>query len=82
MKLLETSIMNWIKSLGVLSKYGSSYNDAQILIEIQREISNGSLLCELVSTIFNVKITGMFKDPKTESTAISNIRKSLEILRK
>ena len=52
------------------------------MIEIQKEITNGSLLCEIVSTIFNVKITGMFKDPKTESTAISNIRKSLEILKK
>ncbi len=32
--------------------------------------------------MFNMKINGIFRDPKTESTAISNIRKSLEILRK
>lgn len=81
-KLLETSILNWIKSMGVLGKFGSQYNDVQALLEIQKELSNGSLLCEIVQTIFNVKINGIFKDPKTESTAISNIRKSLEVLRK
>jgi hypothetical protein len=40
------------------------------------------LLCELIATIFNVKINGIFKDPKTEATAIANIRKPLEILRR
>ncbi|CDW89619.1 UNKNOWN [Stylonychia lemnae] len=81
-KLLETSILNWIKSMGVLSKFGQHYNEVQSLLEIQKEISNGSLLCEIVTTIFNVKIMGIFKDPKTEATAISNIRKSLEVLKK
>ena len=52
------------------------------MIEIQQDISNGNILCELVSIIFNVKLPGVFKDPKTETTCISNIRKALEILRK
>jgi hypothetical protein len=52
------------------------------LIELQTDITNGSLLCDVVSTIFNAKIPGVFKDPKTESTCISNIRKGLEILRR
>eukprot|EP00347_Sterkiella_histriomuscorum_P018003 403347156 len=81
-RLLETSILNWIKSMGVLSKFGTQYNGVESLLEIQKEISNGSLLCEIVQTVFNLKITGIFKDPKTESSAISNIRKSLEVLRK
>lgn len=68
--------------MGILSKYGTQYNEIQTMIEIQREISNGSLLCEIVCTMFNMKIPGIFRDPKTESTSISNIRKSLEILRK
>jgi hypothetical protein len=45
-------------------------------------LSNGTLLSEIVCTLFNVKIHGIFKDPKTESTAISNIRKSLEVLKR
>lgn len=49
---------------------------------MQKDISNGILLAEIVSTIFNVKIHGIFKDPKTEVTTISNIRKPLEILRR
>ena len=52
------------------------------MIEIQQDISNGNILCELVSIIFNVKLPGIFKDPRTETTCISNIRKALEILRK
>lgn len=39
-------------------------------------------MSEIVSTIFNVKINGIFKDPKSEATMITNIRKSLEILRR
>jgi len=81
LKLLETSLLNWVKSLGVLGKFGPSYSDVSSMIEIQKELSNGSLLAEVVGTLFNVKIVGIFKDPKTETTARSNIRKSLEILR-
>ena len=49
---------------------------------MQKDISNGLILSELVGTVFNVKITGIFKDPKTEAIMISNIRKSLEVLRR
>jgi hypothetical protein len=52
------------------------------LIQMQREISNGLLLAELVTLIFNVKLHGIFKDPKTEATALANIRKPLEVLRR
>jgi len=49
---------------------------------VQKDFANGTLLAEIVTVIFNVKITGIFKDPKTETTAISNIRKSLEVLKR
>ena len=69
--------------MGVLHRLGKQNADLiESLIEVQHDIANGNLLCEVVSTIFNVKIPGTFKDPKTESTCISNIRKALEILRK
>lgn len=61
--------------------YGVGAN-ISTLIEVQKDISNGLILAELVATIFNVKITGIFKDPKTEATMMSNIRKSLEVLRR
>lgn len=71
MQLLETSIMNWIKSMGVLHKLGkANANEIESLIELQPEVCKGILLCEIVMTIFNVKLTGIFKDPRTESTSI------------
>jgi hypothetical protein len=68
--------------MGIISKLGKDINSCNNLIELQKDISNGNLLCEIVSTIFNVKIPGVFKDPKTDSSALSNIRKSLDILRR
>jgi hypothetical protein len=35
-----------------------------------------------VTLLFNVKLNGIFKDPKTEATALANIRKSLEVLKR
>lgn len=82
-KLLETSLLNWLKSMGVLIKFKDNHHlEVQTLLELQKDFANGSLLCELVQTMFNLKIPGIFKDPKTESTMLSNIRKSLEILRR
>jgi hypothetical protein len=49
---------------------------------VQKDLSNGTLLAELIGTIFNVRINGIFKDPKTENTCISNIRKALEVVRR
>ena len=43
-------------------------------------ISNGVLLCALVSRVFKSRITGVFKDPKTETTCISNLRKAMKVL--
>jgi hypothetical protein len=70
-----------LKKLGIFSKiFGTLEIDSFLMI--QRELTNGILLSELISTLFNLKITGIFKDPKVEATCISNIRKPLEILRR
>lgn len=67
--------------MGIFSRlYGLT--EINSLIQIQKELSNGILLTEIVSTIFNVKIPGIFKEPKTEATALANIRKPLDILRR
>ncbi len=55
--------------------------NVQSFIELQHFISNGTLLCETVSTVFNIKLTGVFKEPKTDATSLSNIRKALDVLR-
>ena len=76
------SLINWLKNLGVFAKlYGSTF-EIDSLIQVQKDITNGLLFAELVTILFNVKLHGIFKDPKTESTAISNIRKSLEVLKR
>jgi hypothetical protein len=70
-----------LKKLGIFSKiFGTLEIDSFLMI--QRELTNGILLSELISTLFNLKIPGIFKDPKVEATCISNIRKPLEILRR
>lgn len=76
---LEISLIQWLQSLGLIK----SQNIATIL-DFEKEIRNGTLLCELAQIISNNKqpINGIFKDPKTDATAISNIRKALENLRK
>ena len=82
LKLLEISLINWLKRLNLFSKlYGSSF-DVESLVQVQKDISNGILLADLVASLFNVKLHGIFKDPKTEATALANIRKPLEVLRR
>lgn len=52
------------------------------ILEIQEELKNGVIICKLVQFIFNVSIPGIFNDPRTESTKISNLRKATEILKR
>ena len=49
---------------------------------MERELTRGVLLCDLVSLVFNVKIKGVFREPRTENTCLANIRKALEVLRR
>jgi hypothetical protein len=45
-------------------------------------IRRGVLLCDLVGLLFNVKLTGVVRSPLSDTSAIQNVRKALEILRK
>ena len=50
------------------------------VLDLQDVLRNGVLLCALVSRVFKVRITGVFKSPKTETTCLSNIRKAMKVL--
>ena len=81
--MLEVSVVAWIKSMGVLSRIGKdSTLVGDSMICLQKEITTGVLLCEIVQLIFNTRINGIFKNPKTDSTALSNLRKALDVLRR
>jgi hypothetical protein len=76
---LEASLLRWIHGWGVLRGYKTPPSS---ILEIQEELKNGVIICKLVQFIFNLNIPWVFKDPRTESTKISNLRKATEILKK
>jgi len=78
LKRLEQSLVNWVYSLGVS---GRAICPAD-LNEILTEIRNGVLLCDLVAKVLPVNIPGVFRGPKSDSIAASNVRKALEPLRR
>jgi len=65
---LDLSIVEWLSQLGVLSSLG--IREADSICDLSKEIRNGVLLSALVSLMFNTRIVGIFKDPKTEVTCI------------
>ena len=52
----------------------------QAILDLQTVIRNGVLLCALISKVFRVKLTGVYKDPKVEASCLANIRKALKVL--
>jgi hypothetical protein len=73
---LEVSLTKWLKRLGVIR--GVSTNS---IFEVSKEIRNGTLLCEVAEIMCKKKLNGVFKNPKTDATALMNIRKALDALR-
>ena len=73
---LEFVIVSWIDSLNILQP------SPQFFAELVPELKKGVLLCVIVSTITSTKIFNIVPEPKTEQSALNNIRKGLEILRK
>jgi Calponin homology (CH) domain len=73
---LEVSITNWIISLNILQPSPTCFQ------ELISELKSGVLLCVILSRLFSVKISNITRDPKTEQSAMNNIRKALDILRK
>jgi hypothetical protein len=79
-KQLDESTVRWLDQLGILSQLGIS--NAKSIAELETILRNGVLLCSLVEKVFAMKLLGVFKNPKTESTCLQNIRKALDVLRK
>lgn len=78
LRKLELSIIKWLQNIGlesVLKKKPIS------ILDIEPEIRNGTLLCELAEKLGGKHITGIFKDPKTDTIALSNLRKACECIR-
>lgn len=65
-KQLDESTVRWLDQLGILSQLGIS--NAKSIAELETILRNGVLLCSLVEKVFAVKLLGVFKNPKTEST--------------
>ena len=78
LKRLEQSLVTWIYSLGVSGK-ATCPSDLNDLLP---DIRSGVLLCDLVSKVFPINIPGIFRGPKSDTIAASNIRKALEPLRR
>lgn len=78
LRKLELSLINWIYSLGL---FRNLPHPPVMILDFEAFIKNGTLICDLVQIICRTKINGVFRNPKTDSTAISNIRKAFQVLR-
>jgi hypothetical protein len=58
--------------LGVLQKI-TPIGDELTFEELIPHFQKGALLCDLVSTLENNEILGVFRPPRTRSTAMSSI---------
>lgn len=76
LKKLESGVLNWLHSLEVIQKVPFS------IFEISGELKSGKIINILVNKLKPQRIQSIPKPPKTEQTALKNIRKALEVLRK
>ena len=76
LRKLEFVVVNWIESLNILQPA------PQMFSELIPELKKGVLLCVIASTISSIKIFNIVPEPKTDQSALNNIRKALDILRK
>ena len=67
---LDQSIVQWLKDISILKMLNINHDQVESLLDLQTTLRNGVLLCTLVSKVFRTKITGIFKDPKTEATCL------------
>jgi len=81
LRRLEISILVWLKALGVIPMKRNEDNRLVSILEIEHEIRNGTLLCEIAQILSGQHLHGIFKNPKTDATSLTNIRKALDCLR-
>jgi hypothetical protein len=66
MRQLDVSLVKWLRSLGLFRKLGlreETFPRGMIdsINDIERELTQGVLICDLVGLVFNVKINGVFR---------------------
>lgn len=82
LRKLEISLLNWLKALGLIGdKTMNSAGKVVTILELEREIRNGTLLCDLAQIISGKHLPGVFRSPKTDATALANLSKALECFR-
>ncbi|KAF0980306.1 hypothetical protein FDP41_013520 [Naegleria fowleri] len=75
---LEKSIIWWLRSLGMLPIHKPI---PDTLEDIDEEIRNGTILCDLVGFILGDPIVGVTRNPKIVTACRSNISKAMDLLR-
>ena len=75
---LEASLLSWLHSLGVTHDYGYPDN----LLDLLPAFRSGVLLYHLTHLLFHSPANDLFLYPVSDSAVLSNIRKSLHILKK
>ncbi|KAG2391860.1 hypothetical protein C9374_013345 [Naegleria lovaniensis] len=75
---LEKSIILWLRSLGMLPIHKPIPDTFE---DIDEEIRNGTILCDLVGFILGDPIIGVTRNPKIPTACRSNIFKAIELLR-
>lgn len=75
---LEASLLNWLCSCGAVKQTGKQPTS---LLEVEDGLKSGVIYCRLVQIMFNTKLAGVFADPKTEATKLSNLRKATDVLK-
>ena len=71
--------MLWLNSLGIFRYVDQSITTLDSALPM---FQNGVVLCDLVSVACGKKILGITRKPKVKATALSNISKAMELLRK
>ncbi|KAL0480082.1 hypothetical protein AKO1_007056, partial [Acrasis kona] len=79
MRQLEQALVFWLRSVGLCV---SSDPMLTCLEMIESGMRNGVLLCDVVSFVLGEKIIGVCRSPKVAASCLSNINRSLELLRK
>jgi hypothetical protein len=80
LRKLEVSLLCWLDRLGLVPPERPQRPNS--LLEIEADLRNGTLLCGLAELLSGTRLTGVFRQPKTDATCQSNLRKAFECLRK
>ena len=79
MQALECSLVDWMYSLGIMSKSSSNPEAAG---ELTAGCSDGTTLCRLASLLQGQRIPGVAWQPRVAAAQLGNIRKACDLLQK